>query len=111
MGEIISHDFGKDDREHARRLAKLLQLLKERDEDLLGNPGKYFALASEKLAEQERMLRALSDAIKIPWSVSPQPLTNEPPDFMLPDIVRVDRRDYEALQAVKTLIREWDRRS
>jgi len=110
MGEIINHDFGKEDREHARRLAGLLQLLKERDEDLLANPGKYFAIASDRIAEQERLLRALSDAIKIPWSVSSQSITNEPPNFMPPDIVRIDRRDYEALRAVKTLIHEWDRR-
>lgn len=107
MGEIISHDFGKSDREHARRLADLLNLLKDREEELLANPGKYFALASERLSEQQKLLHALSDAVKLPMTAC---FCSDPPAVALPDVVRVDRRDYEALQAVRALIREWDRR-
>lgn len=109
MGEIIKHDFGKEDREHARRLADLLNLLKERDEDLLANPGKYFAMASERMAEQHRLLQAISDTFRTAWMVKPGPFAM--PERLEMDIVNIDRRDYEALQAVKTLIREWDRRS
>lgn len=109
MGEIIKHDFGKEDREHARRLANLLQLVKERDEDLLSNPAKYFAMASERLAEQFRLLQDISDALKVPWMVSSEPF--KMPEKLEIDIMSIDRRDYEALQAIKALIRSWDNHS
>lgn len=111
MGEIVKHDFGKDDREHARRLKRLLNLLKEQDEDLLADPGKYFAMASERLAEQARFIHAVSDAVQLPWMVKSTYVDFEPPHQMEIDTMIVDRRDYEALQAIKKLIREWDQRS
>jgi hypothetical protein len=110
MGEIIDHDFGKEDREHARRLAKLLRLVDETEKDLLANPGKYFDMASKKIAEQELLLRALSDAIRTAWMVKLEP-SHEPPAYLPPDILRIDRRDYEAYQTIKELLREWEHRS
>lgn len=111
MGEIIDHDFGKDDREHARRLAKLLRLVEETEKDLLANPGKYFDLASKKIAEQELLLRALSDAIRSSWMVRLDAPGREPPSYQPPDVLRIDRRDYEAYQTIKKMLREWEQSS
>ncbi|BBB99419.1 hypothetical protein [Bradyrhizobium phage ppBeUSDA76-2] len=108
MGEIIDHDFGKDDREHARRLAKLLRIVKETEQDLLANPGKYFDMASKKIAEQELLLRALSDAIRKSWMVKLDDPSLGPPTYQQPDMLRIDRRDYEAYQAIKEMLREWE---
>lgn len=110
MGEIIKHNFGKEDREHARRFASLLKIVLDQEEDILANPGKYLALASERLAEQEFFFLALLDAIRIPWSVNLSEVLG-PPAMLQPDVVRIDRRDYDVLQALKKLIRDRDNRT
>lgn len=105
MGDVIKPDFGKEAREFARGLARLLKLVDEREQDILDNPSKYIDLASRRLAEQEVFIHKLWEALRLPWLVSmPSPWINQPPRMIEPDLVRIDRRDYEAFQAVKALI-------
>lgn len=101
MGEVISQDFGKEDREHAKRLARLLNLVAERDADLLANPGKYFAMACDRLAESEQFFRSLQEVL---WSR--RPVTMEPASLRYTEIevMTVDRRDYEAFEKLRSMI-------
>jgi hypothetical protein len=106
MGEIVEHDFGKDDREHARRFARLLNLAERAETDILADPVKHIQLAAHLLAEKEDLINRLRDALRIPWMVDmAKPMADEPPDLHRPETVVIDRRDYEALQTIKGLLR------
>lgn len=99
---VVTVDFGKDARESARQFARLLSLADEMDADILANPSKYLDMASARLAEAERFKYDLYNAIHTPWMAKS---FSEPAPTKLPDIIQIDRRDYEALQSVKALIK------
>jgi hypothetical protein len=106
MGDIVEHDFGKDDREHARRFARLLNLAGRAEKDILSDPVKHIQMAAQLLAEKEDLINRLRDALRIPWMVDmARPVTDEPPGLHRPETIVIDRRDYEALQAIKGLLR------
>lgn len=112
MSEVIEHNFGKEDREHAQRLARLLGLFAGNDADILANPGKYLAMASRRLAEHERFINQLYDALHLPWAPSGEPFSEVLAPSLPPPAMQIDRRDYEALQALKPLIENaWHRGS
>jgi hypothetical protein len=48
--EIIEHNFGKTDRDHARRFLMLLGTLAEHEEKVLANPGLYLGMANKKIS-------------------------------------------------------------
>jgi hypothetical protein len=104
VGDVVRRDFGKEDREAARAFVRLLKIALDAEDEILANPGKYLAMASEKLAEAEQFKARLYDALHMPWV----PKINYRPDAAptLNDVstVTVDLRDYEALQALRQII-------
>lgn len=105
MADIIPVDFGKEARESARSFARLMKLVNERDEDILAHPAKYLDMAGKRLAECQEFRMKLYDALQTPWAASLTSPNDAPPEQLKPDTVIIDRRDYEALQALKGLIR------
>lgn len=102
---VIPVDFGMDARKSARAFARLMKLSAELDADILSHPGKYLDMASKRLAEAERFASDLYNALHTPWMASAS-MSAEPPKMIPPDTIQVDRRDYEALQALKKLIND-----
>lgn len=99
---VIPHNFGKEDREHARRLHELLKLVAERDEDLLANPGKYFEMASKRIAQLQGLFHQMDDALLEARAVQADYRPDQPP--RMPDTITIDRRDFDALQKIKAII-------
>lgn len=104
MGDVICRDFGKEDREAARAFARLMKIAEDAENDILNDPGKYLAMASARLAEAEQFKARLYDALHLPWAASATPFDPSKMPMLQPDTVTVDRRDYEALQAVRQII-------
>ena len=105
MGDVIRRDFGKEDREAARAFARLMNIAEEIESDILNNPGKYLAMASARLAEAEQFKARLYHALHLPWAASAL-ISAKPPTLNHPSKVTIDRRDYDALWAVRQIIDE-----
>lgn len=96
MAEIIKHDFGKKGRETARKLAKLLDMLDEHEQDILDHPIKYFRRASQEIVRLRKEyydiweIVALATAVNFSPSIEPlSPWDNE---------IRVRKDEYLALK-------------
>ena len=100
VAEIIERDFGKKDREHARRLAQLLGKLDAFEADVWANPGKYLKMAADRVLETEILKRELYSAIQPTITMSP-----DPSDFEAMEIVNVDRAEYRRLKRAEAIIR------
>lgn len=103
MNEVIKHNFGKEHREHVRMFARLMGLAEKMDAAILADPVEHLRKAGERIAEQEDFIQKLREAIIEPWALQLQPNDGSVQPMKL-DMVHVDRRDYEALQAVKALL-------
>lgn len=105
MSEVIKHDFGKDDREHARRFARLLKLSEDHEAAILADPVKYIEIAGEAIAEQEQFVRLLKEALRTPWLTTLQKSpADEPLTMNRIETINIDRREYDALQSIKLLL-------
>ncbi|PHR91084.1 MAG: hypothetical protein COA69_13610 [Robiginitomaculum sp.] len=97
---IINKDFGKTDRESARKLRELLGIIEAFEADMIANPVKYFNLARQEIESLQRKLLALKVAawprfdeqfIEPDAACEPEPIKT----------VRIQQEDYNCLQALR----------
>lgn len=93
---IIKHDFGKKDRDTVRRFTKLITLEAQHEAKVLANPIPYLERATERISQLEM---ALLDAAR---ALEPQPLEQPAP----PEMVEIDKREYERLLRCKEMLKE-----
>lgn len=72
MAEVIAHDFGKERTESARRMARLIGLIEQREADILADPVKFFNLASDKICQLREGIDNARNALRQPfcWEIS-----------------------------------------
>jgi hypothetical protein len=99
---IVPVDFGKDQRESARKLARLLGLVEQRERELLANPKPFLDRAYEEVLRLQLVLKRAHDALQPP---APVEITTEPPSFMALDVVSIPRDEYDRLRAMAAVIR------
>lgn len=97
---VITVDFGKERRDAARTLAKLLGVLEERDADVLRDPLKYLYMASDRITLYQQTLHAARDSLRTPLSQ----FMGDPSraDF---DTIRIPRCEWERLKACAEIVR------
>lgn len=107
--DVISVNFGKEEREHARKLARLLGLLEDHHEDILRDPVKYIKMASEenaKLRDQIEQAREVWRKRKpsINKFSSLAELERGPVQSDMPRTLMIDQDDYYALKEMLEII-------
>lgn len=107
-GNVEHIDFGKDQREAARRLSGLLGLIEARDREMLENPKKFFDMAADEIVRLQGVLRAAQDALRVPMDIAlyrqDSPITFCPLETWI-----VDKAEWERLKAVERIIDAADR--
>lgn len=101
MDEVIEHDFGKERIEAARRMARLIGLIEQREADILADPVKFFDLASDKICQLREGINNARDALRQPfcWEISEA-------EELRPGAktIVVDEADYKRLRACADLV-------
>lgn len=98
---VIEHDFGKEAREHAARLGRLLGIVEEYHADILRNPLPHIQAAGAEIARLHIALDAALDALRKPFSYfAPLDTPAPPEDFS----IMVLRDEWEALKRMKAVI-------
>lgn len=104
MSDVIEVRFGKEEREYARKFARLLGLVEQHDADVLADPIKHIKLASEEIARTRRQIQDARDAYRSSCAVScvqdDEPISS----LNILDTLHVPRRDWEALQQMRKIV-------
>ncbi len=97
---VITRDFGKADREHARKLATLIGELEAHQDDVLKNPGKYLKEASDRMLELLTQVRAAQDALLevVSWKF------DDGAELHTMEVVTVDKRRWDRMQRATDLL-------
>lgn len=104
---VVAVDFGKAQREAARRLARLLKLLEDRDAEMIADPVKFFEMASDKIVELEYFIRSLEEVYAEATSLDPvAAVSTEPPTMNDIRTIVIDRREYDALKLIEHMLRD-----
>jgi len=91
---VIEHDFGKRNKDTARRLTKLLTLEAQHEANVLANPLAYLEAAEERFNQLEMALTEANNAALY------DPPNHEPTG----EKVEVDKDEYERLLRCKALL-------
>lgn len=103
MADVVAVDFGKEDREHARRFARLMGLLEAHEEDVLRNPGKHLKLAHDEISRLRRSIDGIRRAYR--RSTGPVITNHETPIHeMRVETIIVSQREWAALQEMRRSI-------
>jgi hypothetical protein len=105
MGEIIRREFGKEERDFARKLARLLDLAEQQEAEILANPMKYWRLAADKIFRLQRQVLAAQEALRprlLSYKMEPAQLA---PHILETVVVPKDRweRQCEALRILEAI--------
>lgn len=99
MGDVIKHEFGKEEREHLQRFCRLMGILEKHEADVLADPIKYLRDAGKTVADLKTEIFAIWEIVAHLRSVTMfDPET--PPTPVLPERVMVDKAEYLALKEV-----------
>jgi hypothetical protein len=98
MSEIVSINFGKQEREAQARFARLIGLVDKRDADFIKDPTKFFDQAGEEISKRDLVIRNAQDALR--------PRIDPNPDhgFMPIRTVTVMADEYARLKACAAII-------
>lgn len=102
MTENVLHvDFGREVREHSRRLSRLVGLVEDQEQELLTDPRRLFDMACEAIALRDQVIRDAQDALrqKIQFEYNPGPISFEP--FRT---VHVPADEYERMKKAAEII-------
>jgi hypothetical protein len=102
-GNVETIDFGKERREMARMLGRLLDRVEARDADIIANPVKYWKQAAEKIAALQRFVEELDDALRIP--LDPVDLDWNATPTLRPQGVMVPREDWDRWRRMEARFR------
>ncbi len=99
---VIQHDFGKEERESARRFARLVGLVEERNQDILANPIKYLDQAHDEIV---RLRLFIEELIDLTYSETTMTVSNRLSRCAAPETMLVKKCDYEAFVAIRDRLR------
>jgi hypothetical protein len=100
MEKVVAVDFGKEQRESARRLARLLDLVVGRDEEMLANPKKYWDRAVDEIIRLRTQIETAREALRQPLSFELEAQNHCP----VLDTLTVPRDRWEALKRAEAVI-------
>lgn len=100
MADVVPVDFGKEDREHARRFSRLMGLVEQREADILREPGKYLKQSYEEVSRT----RMAVEQIKSTWRRAMMPKYVDYSGPITPEgreTIIVRKHEWDALQAMR----------
>jgi hypothetical protein len=98
-------DFGKEQREAARKLGRLLNLVEQQEANIIADPVKYWRMAGEEISRLRLVLEEAHDALR-----SPVDLWREPePVYRPTETVTVVKSEHERLRACAAIVERWRR--
>jgi len=103
LTDVITVEFGKEDREHVRRFSRLMGIVEAHEADVLADPIKHLRMAAEYIALMRRQIEDAKDAERSAHTV--KLITGDEPikPSGLEEVVRVPTRDWEALQEMRKI--------
>jgi hypothetical protein len=101
-GNVLHGEFGKEARESARRLARLLGLIEQNESAMLADPRRFMDMASERIYRLQCQIERAQDALRSPLLFAAE---GEPVSYSEPAVMRVYRDEYERLRAAAAIIR------
>lgn len=104
MSENVERvDFGKEKRELARMMGRLLGFVEQRDADIIADPVKYWKMAMEQASAFKRHIEDVEEALRYPCEVM---VTDAAPELVRPEMpVMVTREDYDRMRRVEAVVR------
>jgi predicted RecB family endonuclease len=101
MSEVVSVDFGKVNREHGRRLTRLMGIIEKHEQELLDDPRRLYDMAMAHIAAHARVIREAQDALRprLDCSYPTGPIPFEPMRT-----VHVDAAEYARLKKAAAII-------
>ena len=103
---VVCVDFGREDRESARKLARLLSLVADRDADILANPKKYLDAAHDEIGRLRGILLRLNEAFDPPTMRVSFASQDHVPQYEPFRTVTITQDDYDRFKAVEAIMRE-----
>lgn len=98
---IIKVSFGREQRESARKLASLLEMVDARDEEMLLNPKMFFDRAVGEIVRLREIIRDAQACL-----VQPIEFLSDAPDLCRPEMktIVVDADEWRRMMAMRAVI-------
>lgn len=102
MGEVIKKNFGKAERDYARKLLHLMKLAHIHEDDILRNPIPYLEKMQEQYCDLLMQIRKAQEVMHVQPGLIPPSTAYVP--FTPIETMTVRKEDWTRLQAMRMIV-------